>query len=117
TAGVASMNNTITVTPTVVDANATIKVNGTTVVSGNASAPIVLSVGSNPIAVVGTAPYGGNTHTYNVDVSYRLPSSCTYSVSPLDLSNIPAAGASPNITVTTPAGCPVAATSYQPWVT
>jgi hypothetical protein len=46
-----------------------------------------------------------------------LPSSCTYSVSPLDLSNIPAAGASPNITVTTPAGCPVAATSYQPWVT
>jgi hypothetical protein len=117
TAGVASINNTITVTPTAVDANATIKVNGATVVSGNASNPIVLGVGSNPIAVDVTAQDGVATKTYNVDVSYQLPSSCTYSVSPLDLSNMPAAGASPSITVTTPAGCPVAATSYQPWVT
>ena len=44
-------------------------------------------------------------------------SSCTYSLSPLDLSNMLAAGGSPSITVTTPSGCPVTATSFQPWVT
>src|SRR5205085_12585791 len=43
-------------------------------------------------------------------------SMCTYALSPLDLSNRPAAGGAVNITVTTPAGCPVAATSFQPWV-
>jgi hypothetical protein len=42
---------------------------------------------------------------------------CTYSLSPTDLSNRAAAGGAANITVTTPVDCPVAATSYQPWVT
>ena len=42
---------------------------------------------------------------------------CTYWLSPLDLSNTPAGVSSPSITVTTPAGCPVTATSYQPWAT
>jgi hypothetical protein len=46
-----------------------------------------------------------------------VASPCTYSLSPIDLSNTAAAGASPSITVTTPSGCPVTATSFQPWVT
>ena len=46
-----------------------------------------------------------------------VPDLCTYALSPLDLSNTSPTGGSRNITVTTPAGCPVTATSYQPWVT
>jgi glucose/arabinose dehydrogenase len=42
---------------------------------------------------------------------------CTYSLSPNDLSNRAATGGAANITVTTQVDCPVAATSYQPWVT
>jgi len=41
---------------------------------------------------------------------------CTYTLSSLDLSNVSAAGATSTIVVTTPAGCPVTATSFQPWV-
>jgi hypothetical protein len=47
----------------------------------------------------------------------RSTPNCTYALSPLDLSNTAAAGASPDITVTVPAGCPVTVTSFQPWVT
>ncbi len=117
TASVASIGNTITVTPTVADATATVRVNGVTVASGGPSAPITLSVGSNLITVVVTAQDGVTTKTYTVNVNYFSLSTCTYSLSPLDLSNVPAAGGARNITVTTPAGCPVAAISYQPWVT
>jgi hypothetical protein len=46
-----------------------------------------------------------------------LPPACTYSVSPLDLSSQPKTLGAPTITVTTPAGCPVTATSFQSWVT
>ena len=42
--------------------------------------------------------------------------SCTYGVTPGDLSNILASGGVANVTVTTPSGCPVAANSFQPWV-
>jgi hypothetical protein len=116
TANVVSNSNTLTVTPTVADSTASVKVNGVTVASGSPSGPITLNVGSNPITVLVTAQDGVTTKTYTVNVSYLPLSSCTYSVSPIDLSNTPAAGASPNITVTTPAGCPVTATSFQPWV-
>src|SRR5213079_2940603 len=42
--------------------------------------------------------------------------SCTYAVSPSDLSNTVAAGGLRNVTVTTPSGCPVTSNSLQPWV-
>jgi uncharacterized repeat protein (TIGR01451 family) len=116
-ATVVSSSNTITVTPTVADASATATVNGVTVASGTASGPIALSPGSNPITVVVTAQDGVTTKTYVVNVSYVPSSSCTYSLSPIDLSNTAPAGGSASITVTTPAGCPVTATSFQPWVT
>jgi uncharacterized repeat protein (TIGR01451 family) len=116
-ATVVSSSNTITVTPTVADASATVTVNGVAVASGTASGPITLSPGSNPITVVVTAQDGVTTKTYMVNVSYVPSSSCTYSLSPIDLSNTAPAGGSANITVTTPAGCPVTATSFQPWVT
>lgn len=116
TASVVSGSNTITVTPTAVDPSATIKVNGTAVASGTTSPAIALSVGSNPIAIVVTAGDGVTVKSYGVDVDYLPLSACTYSLSPLDLSNVPAAGGVRSVIVTTPTGCPVPAKSYQPWV-
>jgi hypothetical protein len=116
-ATVVSNSNTITVTPTAASAGATITVNGIAVTSGMASGPITLNPGGNQILVVVTSQDGMTTQTYTVNVSFVLASSCTYLLSPIDLSNTAAAGASPSITVTTPSGCPVIATSFQPWVT
>lgn len=42
---------------------------------------------------------------------------CSYVLSPVDLSNFPAAGGAATIAVTAAGGCPVTATSFQPWVT
>ena len=77
----ASVNNgtaTLTVTPTVSEANATIQVNGTAVVSGTASAPIPLAVGPNTITVLATAQDGVTTTSYSVTVT-RLSSVSTLS--------------------------------------
>jgi len=115
-ASVVSAGNTLTVTPTLADAAASVKVNGTSVASGTASGPITLNTGSNLITIAVTAADQVTTKTYTVNVTYVQPSACIYSVSPLDLSNRPAAGGPASITVTVPAGCPVAAISYQPWV-
>ena len=111
------VSNTLTITPTVADAAAAVKVNGISVVSGSPSGPITLSAGSNPIPVLVTAQDGVTTQGYSVNVNYLPLASCTYALSPADLSNTAAAGGTRTITVTTPAGCPVSATSYQPWVT
>lgn len=58
----------ITVTPTLSDATASVTVNGDPVATGTASAPIDLSVGSNPIDVVVTAAGGTSTKTYTINV-------------------------------------------------
>jgi hypothetical protein len=64
----------LTVTPTVADAAATIKVNGTAVASGSASGLIALAVGSNTITTVVTAQDGTTTKTYTVTVTRAAPS-------------------------------------------
>jgi hypothetical protein len=92
-------------------------VNGNAVSSGSASPPIALSVGSNPVAIVVTAQDGVTTRTYTVAINYIPAPSCAYSVSPLDLSNRPAAGGPASVVVAVSAGCPVTVTSFQPWVT
>jgi len=63
----------ITVTPTTVDPNATIKVNGNTVSSGNPSNPVNLNVGINNATVVVTAQDGITSSTFSILIS-RLPS-------------------------------------------
>jgi len=73
TASVSNATSSVTVTPTLTDATATIKVNGTTVASGTASGAISLSVGSNTITTVVTAQDGTTTKTYTVTVT-RAPS-------------------------------------------
>jgi alpha-tubulin suppressor-like RCC1 family protein len=73
TASVPNATTSMTVTPTVTDATATIKVNGTTVVSGASSGVIQLAVGTNTITTAVTAQDGTTTSTYTVTVT-RVPS-------------------------------------------
>ena len=68
TENVSNGTATITLKPVSGDANAIIKVNGTTVASGTTTAPIALAVGSNPISTVVTAQDGVTTKTYTVTV-------------------------------------------------
>jgi len=72
TASVGNGITSITVTPTVTDPDATIKVNGTTVASGTASPSQPLAVGANIINTVVTASNGTSTKTYKVTVTRAL---------------------------------------------
>jgi gliding motility-associated-like protein len=66
--GVSTGTSSITFTPTVSDNGyASVKVNGITVTSGNASTPITLAIGSNPINIIVTAQ-NASTKTYAVNV-------------------------------------------------
>jgi hypothetical protein len=69
TSTVDSSTSSLTVTPTVADGNATVKVNGTLVTSGSASGSLSLNAGDNPITVLVTAPDGSTTKTYTVTVT------------------------------------------------
>ncbi|MFM8720684.1 MAG: cadherin-like beta sandwich domain-containing protein [Chthoniobacterales bacterium] len=72
TASVDNAVTSITVTPTVSDATASVKVNGSTVASASTSSPINLNVGSNTINVVVTAQDGTTTKTYTITVTRAL---------------------------------------------
>jgi|GEM_PF-641641 len=69
TTSVSNVTTSLTVTPTVAQANATVKVNGTTVVSGMASSALPLAVGDNSITILVTAQDGTTTKTYTVTVT------------------------------------------------
>lgn len=73
TANVGNTVSSITVTPTVADATASLKVNATDVASGAASSPINLAVGGNTITVAVTAQ-NGTTKNYTIAVE-RAPNS------------------------------------------
>ncbi|MBN2434382.1 MAG: cadherin-like beta sandwich domain-containing protein [Spirochaetes bacterium] len=64
--------NYITVTPTVAGAGATVKVNGASVVSATASAPVQLDMGTNEIDVTVTSADNAFTKTYTVLVKRGL---------------------------------------------
>jgi hypothetical protein len=59
----------VTVTPTATQASSTITVNSSTVVSGSASSPIPLNVGSNTVLTVVTAQNGVAQDTYTITVT------------------------------------------------
>jgi uncharacterized protein YdeI (BOF family) len=69
TASVGNAYSSITVTPTVADGNATVKVNGLAVASVGATGEINLSVGNNIITVVVTAQDGTTSNTYSITVT------------------------------------------------
>jgi len=76
TASVGNGTTSMTVTPTVAQSGATVRVNGTLTTSGSASAPINLVVGLNDIAIVVTAPDGTTTKTYNLTVTRDVCPTC-----------------------------------------
>jgi hypothetical protein len=69
TDAVSNATASIMVTPTTADANATVKVNGTAVLSGSASGAIALAIGVNNVQVVVTAQDGTTTQTYTIGVN------------------------------------------------
>ncbi len=84
-------------TPTVADNTATVKVNGTSVISGSPSGTISLSVGSNTITVLVTAQNAG-TKTYTLVVT-RQPLVTTYNAAsdvPVTVSSLTATGNTAN---------------------
>jgi len=72
TASVRARDGSVTVTATVNQSNATVKVNGTPAASGEASRGIDLEFGSNTIRVEVTAQ-AGNTRNYTITVNRPLP--------------------------------------------
>ncbi|WP_177244266.1 cadherin-like beta sandwich domain-containing protein, partial [Cohnella sp. OV330] len=72
TANVGSAISSMTVTPTVADSTATVKVNTIGATSGSASDPISLSVGSNTITVLVKAQ-NGSTKAYTITVNRAIP--------------------------------------------
>ncbi len=69
TASVPNATASLTVTPTVADGTATVKVNGVSVTSGSASSSIALSVGANTITMLVTAQDGTTTKSYTTVVT------------------------------------------------
>jgi alpha-tubulin suppressor-like RCC1 family protein len=76
-ATVSNATSSVLVTPVVAQAEATVTVNGTTVVSGSASTAVNLAVGNTTISVVVTAAGGATTRSYGITVT-RLPASFTF---------------------------------------
>ncbi|WP_166882133.1 cadherin-like beta sandwich domain-containing protein [Massilia mucilaginosa] len=71
TMAVAAATGSIVVTPNVNEPNATVKVNGVAVSSGNASSPIALNTGANAVTVEVMAQ-NGSTKTYTVTVTRAM---------------------------------------------
>jgi len=69
TISTANTTASMKLTPVSSDANATIKVNGTTVTSGTVFGPIALAPGPNKITTVVTAQDGTTTKTYTLTVT------------------------------------------------
>ena len=75
TASVSNTTTSITVTPTLAQADATVTVNGAPVISETPSLEVPLIVGVTPITILVTAQDGATTKTYTVDVTRAAPPS------------------------------------------
>jgi Leucine-rich repeat (LRR) protein/Tol biopolymer transport system component len=95
TANVLNSITSVTVTPTVNQANATVTVNGVAVSSGAASVPISLNVGDNTITLIVTAQDGTTRAGYMLTVTRAASNDATLSnltISPGTLTPVFAAG-------------------------
>jgi hypothetical protein len=72
-ASVSHATASLSVTPTLADALATVQVNGVAIVPGAASGAISLNVGLNVINIVVTAQDGATVQTYSVNLTRRTP--------------------------------------------
>ncbi|RYE21753.1 MAG: hypothetical protein EOP51_14850, partial [Sphingobacteriales bacterium] len=84
TATVSSTTRAIKVTATTQDPGATVKINDVVVVSGVASAPIPLIVGTNTITTAVTAADGVTTKTYSIVITRKASSNALLSSLVLD---------------------------------
>ncbi|MBS0660399.1 MAG: cadherin-like beta sandwich domain-containing protein [Verrucomicrobia bacterium] len=113
TAGVAQGITQLTVTPTLLDTNATVqvRVNGgayQTVASGTPSGLLSLNFGNNTVEVTVTTEFGAPAQTYTVVVNRALPPTPTPTATPLPTST-PTPTATPTATRTpTPTNTPTA---------
>ena len=78
--------------------------------TGNGNVRYTVDATTGP-ARSGTLTIGGHTFTVN------QASGCTYQVSPTTFNNVPALGATRNVTVTTAAGCTWTTTPHVSWIT
>ena len=78
----------ITVTPTLAESTATVKVNDVAVASGGASGAINLAVGANTLAVVTTAQDGTTTKTYTIVVTRAASSNADLSALTLSVGTL-----------------------------
>lgn len=85
TVKVANTVSSLAVTATVSEATATLKINNIPVISGNASPPVLLMVGSNTITVTVTGQDGVTTKIYTVTVTRAAVS--TLALSGLEVSD------------------------------
>jgi len=90
TDSVGSGVNSVTVTPTVHQGNATVKVNGTPVSSGSPSRAISLNVGSNTISILVTAQDGVTQDVYaiTITVNKAVIQGTTYSANGMGLGGV-----------------------------
>jgi autotransporter-associated beta strand protein len=107
--------NSVTVAPTVTQANATVKVNGSSVASGTASAAIAIGSGTTTVNVLVTAQDGVTTRTYTLSVAPAgalTPQTITFgALSATTFGNAPIA-----LTATASSGLPVSYSSSNPAV-
>ena len=83
TANVTYNVTSLTITPTVAQANATIKINNTTIASGSASGALSLNPGSNTITTTVTAQDGFTTKTYTTTITKdKTPQAITFNSIP-----------------------------------
>ncbi len=88
TAGVATAVASVTLTPTTENRDATVTVDGTPVVSSEASAEITLTLGvAKAIAIIVTAEDGTTTKTYTVTVTRALSDPPILTISTTDISS------------------------------
>ncbi|MCP4270880.1 MAG: hypothetical protein GY781_02785 [Gammaproteobacteria bacterium] len=83
---VGNVVDSMTVTPTAADTNATIMVNAVAVISGSASNAIALAVGNTDISLEVTAEDGVTTNTYTITVSRDAPPASDADLSGISLS-------------------------------
>ena len=110
--------SSIRVTPTVSEATMSIKVNGTSVNSGDASSPILLSVGPNAIEISVTSS-GGAIKTYSLSITRAAQLSTNADLASLSLSSgtLSPSFASGTYSYTTAVSHTVSAISLTPVVT
>lgn len=80
-ASVDTLVSSVSITATTADNQATVAINGSPVLSGNASSPISLLYGDNTIKIVVTASDRISTQTYSVVVTRAVPASWTVAYS------------------------------------